>query len=156
MTRPSALGIEVPDFTAESTAGPVKLSDHAGRPVVLYFYPKDDTPGCTTESADFAKLHDAFAARGAVVFGVSRDSLKSHQNFRTKLALPFLLISDPGEALCGSFDVIGTKRMYGREVRGVIRSTFVIDAQGRLAHEWRGVKVPGHAAAVLAALDTGH
>ncbi len=153
MTRPTALGLKVPDFSAQSTAGPVKLSDYAGRRVVLYFYPKDNTPGCSTESADFAKLHGEITARNAVVFGVSRDSLKSHSSFRTKLGLPYHLISDPDETLCNLFDVIGMKKMYGRDVRGVIRSTFVIDDKGRLAHEWRGVKVPGHAAAVLEKLE---
>ncbi len=149
MTRPSAVGLKVPDFTAESTGGPIRLSEFAGRPVVLYFYPKDNTPGCTTESAGFAARHADFAAHDAVIFGVSRDSLKSHQGFRDKLGLPFALISDPDETLCALFDVIGLKKMYGKEVRGVIRSTFLIDREGRLAHEWRGVKVPGHVDAVL-------
>lgn len=149
MTRPSALGLKVPDFTAESTDGPIRLSDLAGRLVVLYFYPKDNTPGCATESAAFASHHPAFVARDAVIFGVSRDSLKSHQGFKARLGLPFALIADPDEALCALFDVIGMKKMYGKEVLGVIRSTFLIDREGRLAHEWRGVKVPGHVEAVL-------
>ena len=148
-SSPSAVGLKVPDFTAESTGGPIRLSEFAGRPVVLYFYPKDNTPGCTTESAGFAARHADFAAHDAVIFGVSRDSLKSHQGFRDKLGLPFALISDPDETLCALFDVIGLKKMYGKEVRGVIRSTFLIDREGRLAHEWRGVKVPGHVDAVL-------
>ena len=149
MTRPSALGLKVPDFTAASTDGPIRLSDCAGRQVVLFFYPKDNTPGCTNEAAGFAASYHAFIDHGAVVFGVSRDSLKSHQGFKAKLGLPFPLIADPDETLCGLFDVIGLKKMYGKEVRGVVRSTFLIDRDGRLAHEWRGVKVPGHVQAVL-------
>lgn len=153
MTRPSALGLKVPDFTAESTDGPIRLSSYLGKPVVLYFYPKDNTPGCTTESAGFAARHADFAAHDAVIFGVSRDSLKSHQGFKAKLGLPFALISDPDEALCQLFDVIGLKKMYGKEVRGLIRSTFLIDREGHLAHEWRGVKVAGHVEAVLAQVE---
>ena len=141
---------KIEDFTAQSTGGPFTLSAHRGHPVVLYFYPKDNTPGCTTEGAAFRDLHDAFRKAGAVVAGVSRDSLKSHAGFKSKLAFPFELISDPDEALCSQFDVIRNKKMYGRDVRGIERSTFVIDAEGRLAKEWRGVKVAGHAEEVLA------
>ena len=144
------VGAPVADFTAESTAGPVSLSGLRGRKVVLYFYPKDNTPGCTTEGGDFAALHDLFRAAGAEVFGVSRDSLKSHANFKAKQAYPFELISDPDEALCEAFGVMKMKNMYGRQVRGIERSTFVIDETGKLSREWRGVKVPGHAAEVLA------
>ena len=140
----------VADFTAESTGGPFRLSSHAGHPVVLYFYPKDNTPGCTTEGAAFRDLYAAFRSAGAVVAGVSRDSLRSHAGFKAKMGFPFELISDPDEALCRRFDVIRMKRMYGKDVRGIERSTFVIDADGRLAKEWRGVKVAGHVDEVLA------
>jgi peroxiredoxin Q/BCP len=142
-------GQQVPDFTAASTGGDFSLSSLKGRKLVLYFYPKDNTPGCTTESTDFRDLIDEFAEADAVVVGVSRDSLKSHEGFRQKQSLPFELISDADEALCESFGVMKMKNMYGRQVRGIERSTFVIDAQGRLAREWRAVKVPGHAAEVL-------
>jgi peroxiredoxin Q/BCP len=138
------------DFTAASTGGPFKLSAHKGRIVVLYFYPKDNTPGCTTEGADFRDRHDAFRKAGAVVVGVSRDSIRSHDGFRAKLEFPFDLISDPDEKLCEAFDVVKMKSMYGKKVRGIERSTFVIDAEGRLAKEWRGVRVPGHVDEVLA------
>ena len=138
------------DETLESTGGPFRLSDHAGAPVVLYFYPKDNTPGCTAEGAAFRDLHAAFRNAGAAVFGVSRDSLRSHEGFKAKMAFPFELVSDPDEALCRRFDVIRTKKMYGKDVRGVERSTFVIGADGEIAKEWRGVKVPGHADEVLA------
>lgn len=143
------VGKKVVDFEAASTAGPFKLSQWKGRPVVLYFYPKDNTPGCTTEGAQFRDLHAKFAKLNAVVVGVSRDSLKSHDNFKSKLKFPFELISDDEEKLCKQFGVIKMKNMYGRQVRGIERSTFVIDANGKLAHEWRGVKVPGHAQEVL-------
>lgn len=144
-----AVGERIADFTAETTGGPVKLSDYRGRKLVLYFYPKDSTPGCTTEGADFAAAHARFRKAGAEILGVSRDSLKSHANFKSKMSFPFELVSDPDEKLCGQFGVMKMKNMYGRQVRGVERSTFVIDGEGRLAREWRGVKVPGHVAAVL-------
>jgi len=145
------LGKQIPDFSALATNGATfTLSDHLGHPVVLYFYPKDNTPGCTTEGADFRDLHPQFAKLGAVVAGVSRDSLKSHEGFKAKMGFPFPLVSDVDEKLCAQFGVIKMKNMYGKKVRGIERSTFVIDAKGRLAKEWRGVKVPGHAAEVLA------
>lgn len=147
-----AVGSKVADFRAESTAGAFHLAAHRGHPVVLYFYPKDNTPGCTTEGLQFRDLHAAFAKLGAVVAGVSRDSLASHAKFTAKMAFSFPLISDPDEALCNAFGVIKLKNMYGRKVRGIERSTFVIDAAGRLARAWRGVKVPGHAQEVLAAV----
>ena len=147
-----ALAAPVADFTAESTGGPVKLSALRGKTVVLYFYPKDNTPGCTTESLGFRDQLPAFAAANAVVFGISRDSIKSHQNFKAKLELPFELISDADESLCSQFGVIKMKKLYGKEVRGIERSTFVIDAKGVLRYEWRGLKVPGHVDAVLAAV----
>jgi peroxiredoxin Q/BCP len=143
------LGKKVQDFTAEATGGPFRLSAHKGHPVVLYFYPKDNTPGCTTEGADFRDLHASFEKLGAVVVGCSRDSLKSHENFRAKMAFPFALIADADEKLCERFGVIKMKNMYGRQVRGIERSTFVIDGGGKLVREWRGVKVPGHAREVL-------
>ena len=147
------LGSKVPDFTIDATAGPFTLSDYKGHPVVLYFYPKDNTPGCTTEGAQFRDLHDRFAKAGAVVAGVSRDSVKSHQGFAAKMGFPFPLLSDADEKLCQAFDVIKMKSMYGKTVRGIERSTFLIDAEGKLAREWRGVKVPGHAYEVLDAVQ---
>lgn len=140
---------KIADFEAASTGGPFRLSAHAGSIVVLYFYPKDNTPGCTTEGADFRDLHGEFREAGAVVAGVSRDSMKSHEGFKAKMAFPFELISDPDEKLCEKFGVIKLKNMYGRQVRGIERSTFVIDREGRVAREWRGVKVPGHVEEVL-------
>jgi peroxiredoxin Q/BCP len=147
---PPVVDRKVPDFTAESTGGPLRLSALKGKTVVLYFYPKDNTPGCTTEGADFAAAHKRFARAGAVVVGVSRDSLKSHENFKAKMGFPFELISDPDEKLCDSFGVMKLKNMYGKQVRGIERSTFVIDGEGKLRREWRGVKVPGHVDEVLA------
>lgn len=140
----------VADFTLPATGGKhISLSALRGNPVVLYFYPKDSTPGCTTEAQQFRDLHAGFLALGATVLGVSRDSVKSHENFRTKQALPFDLLSDSEELLCSRFAVIKQKKLYGKEVRGIERSTFVIDGDGRLRREWRGVKVPGHAQEVL-------
>ena len=141
---------KVTDFNLPTSGGGAfKLSDHKGKIVVLYFYPKDSTPGCTTEGIDFAALHDEFIKANAVIVGVSRDSVKSHDNFCAKHGFPFVLISDAEEKLCTQFDVMKMKNMYGKQVRGVERSTFVIGADGKLAHEWRGVKVAGHAQAVL-------
>jgi peroxiredoxin Q/BCP len=140
----------LPDFSAAMTSGRTfTLSGRPATTTVLYFYPKDNTPGCTTESLAFRDLHEQFTAAGAEVYGISRDSLRSHEGFKAKLDLPFELISDPEEAMCQAFDVMKQKKMYGKEVRGVERSTFVIDAQGRLVKEWRGVKVPGHVDEVL-------
>ena len=135
--------------TGEQMLGP---GDFRGKIVVLYFYPKDNTPGCTNESRDFAANQAQFDATGAVVLGVSRDSVKSHENFRGKQELPFDLLSDADEALCNAFDVIKMKNMYGKQVRGIERSTFLIDADGVLRREWRKVKVPGHVDEVLAAV----
>jgi peroxiredoxin Q/BCP len=140
---------KVADFTAPATGGAFKLSEYRGRPVVLYFYPKDNTPGCTMEGAQFRDLYKKFEKAGALVVGVSRDSLKSHENFKAKMKFPFELISDDDQKLCKQFGVIKMKNMYGRQVRGIERSTFVIDGKGMLVREWRGVKVPGHAEAVL-------
>jgi len=146
------LSKKVADFTAPGTGGAFKLSEHRGRPVVLYFYPKDDTPGCTMEGAQFRDLYKKFEKAGALVVGVSRDSLKSHEKFKAKMEFPFELISDDDENLCKQFGVIKMKNMYGKQVRGIERSTFLIDRNGTLVQEWRGVKVPGHAEAVLEAL----
>ena len=145
------IGSKVPDFTAAGTQGSVSLSALAGTKVVIYFYPKDNTPGCTSEAGDFRDLHGDFVNAGATIFGVSRDSLRSHEGFRAKLGLPFDLLSDPDEALCELFGVMKMKNMYGKQVRGIERSTFLIDASGRLVREWRGVKVAQHAAEVLEA-----
>lgn len=148
-----ATGKKVPQFTAAATGDQtISLAELKGKKVVLYFYPKDNTPGCTTEGQDFAASHAKFKRAGALVFGVSRDSLKSHENFRTKFDFPFDLISDADESLCQLFGVIKEKNMYGRKVMGVERSTFLIDADGKLAQEWRGVKVKGHVEEVLAAV----
>jgi peroxiredoxin Q/BCP len=140
---------KVADFTALSTAGQFKLSAQRGHPVVIYFYPKDNTPGCTMEGEQFRDLFRKFEKAGAVIVGVSRDSLKSHENFRAKMRFPFDLLSDPDEKLCQQFGVMKMKNMYGKKVRGIERSTFVIGPKGELAREWRGVKVPGHAQEVL-------
>jgi peroxiredoxin Q/BCP len=145
-----AVARKVPDFTARSTAGDFRLSDLEGRAVVLYFYPKDNTPGCTAEGADFGRAHARLREAGAEVFGVSRDSLASHARFKEKTGFPFELISDPDEKLCELFGVMKMKNMYGKPARGIERSTFVIDAGRKLAREWRGVKVPGHVDEVLA------
>ena len=148
--RPSIINMTVPDFSAEMTGqSPFRLSDFRGRKIVLYFYPKDNTPGCTTEALQFRELHSRFKNAGADIFGVSRDSLRSHVGFKEKLGLPFELIADPDESVCAMFDVIVMKSMYGKKVRGVERSTFVIDAAGKIVKEWRGVKVPGHVDEVL-------
>ena len=118
-------------------------------PFVLYFYPKDNTPGCTLEGQEFRELHDEFRKAGVAVFGVSRDSLPSHEKFKAKMNFPFELLSDADEVLCGSLGVIKMKNMYGKQVRGIERSTFVVDREGRIVREWRGVRVPGHAQEVL-------
>jgi len=147
------VGKKVPDFTASTTAAkPFRLSDARGAPLVLYFYPKDMTSGCTIESQDFRDLAGKFRRAGAVVLGISRDSLASHAKFRDKEALPFDLLSDADEKLCRLFDVIHEKNMYGRKVMGIVRSTFLIDAKGVLRREWRKVKVAGHAEDVLEAV----
>ena len=139
-----------PDFALPATGGQtITLSALRGHPVVLYFYPKDNTPGCTNETQDFRELHPQFAAAGATVLGISRDSVKSRENFKGKLGLPFELVSDAEETACGLYGVIKMKNMYGKQVRGIERSTFVIDGAGIVRHLVRGVKVPGHAQAIL-------
>ncbi|HET7160818.1 MAG TPA: peroxiredoxin [Burkholderiales bacterium] len=141
---------KIADFSAPATGDTTfKLSDHQGKKVVLYFYPKDNTPGCTTEGQQFRDLYPQFEKAGAVIAGVSRDSMKSHESFKAKMSFPFDLLSDTEEIACKRFDVIKMKNMYGRQVRGIERSTFVIDGEGVLRREWRGVKVPGHVEEVL-------
>ena len=146
----SLVGLKVPDFEIASTGNKTfKLSASLGRPLVLYFYPKDNTPGCTSEGQQFRDLHAQFVKLGCTVCGVSRDSIKSHESFRSKMEFPFDLLSDPDEKLCSLFGVIKMKNMYGKQVRGIERSTFCIDPRGSVARHWRGVKVPGHAQEVL-------
>jgi thioredoxin-dependent peroxiredoxin len=143
-------GKAVKDFSLPSTGGGTfRLSDLRGKKLVVYFYPKDNTPGCTVEGADFRDRYREFAKAGAEVVGVSRDSLKSHENFKAKMKFPFELLADADEKVCAQFGVMKMKHMYGKKVRGIERSTFVIDGDGVLAREWRGVKVPGHAEEVL-------
>jgi peroxiredoxin Q/BCP len=146
------LNKKVPDFSAESTDGTFRLSGCKGRNVVIYFYPKDSTPGCTREGQDFRDNIAKFRRNKTVVVGVSRDSLASHEKFRTKQEFPFELISDQDETLCKLFDVIKEKNMYGKKVMGIERSTFLIDANGKLRREWRKVKVDGHVDEVLDAV----
>jgi len=150
---PVALDQPVPDFTAPATGGDFTLSSLKGSKVLLYFYPKDNTPGCTTEGLQFRDLDPKFRRAGAQIVGVSRDSVRSHDNFKARLELPFTLVSDADEALCTLFDVIKLKKMYGKQVRGIERSTFLIDAAGVLRREWRGIKVPGHVDEVLEAVQ---
>jgi peroxiredoxin Q/BCP len=148
-----ALNKVVPDFTCAATGGKtVQLKSLRGKKVVLYFYPKDSTPGCTTEGQDFRDLHADFKRAATVILGVSRDSLASHEKFKEKLKLPFDLLADPDEKLCRDFDVIRAKSLYGRKFMGIERSTFLIDEKGKLREEWRKVKVKGHAEAVLGAV----
>ena len=140
-----------PDFEIPSTGGKnFRLSSAKGKRLVLYFYPKDNTPGCTTEGYRFKELHPEFEKLGCAIYGVSRDSMKSHENFKSKMGFPFELLSDTEEKASKAFDVIKMKNMYGRKVRGIERSTFLIDADGTVRAEWRGVKVPGHVEEVLA------
>lgn len=147
------IGEAVPDIEIKVTGGTTRhLSDFRGSQLVLYFYPKASTPGCTQEGQDFRDAHEAIAAASAVVLGASRDGLKAQESFKAKQGFPFDLVADTDEALCRLFDVIRTKKMYGRESLGVERSTFLIDRDGVLRREWRGVKVKGHVAEVLAAV----
>ena len=140
----------VKDFSLPSTGGGAfQLSEHRGKKLVLYFYPKDNTPGCTVEGTDFRDRHKDFVKAGATVVGVSRDSVKSHEGFKAKMNFPFELLSDSDEQACTLFGVMKMKNMYGKKVRGIERSTFVLDGDGVIAREWRGVKVPGHAQEVL-------
>lgn len=142
----------VGDFTADATGDKkVRLKDLRGQNVVIYFYPKDSTPGCTTEGRDFSNMHARFRRANTVILGVSRDSIASHEKFRAKQGFKFDLLSDPDEVLCKKFDVIQEKSLYGRKFMGIVRSTFLIDADGKLRREWRNVKVKGHAEEVLEA-----
>jgi len=139
-----------PELELPATGGKTFSStEHHGHPYVLYFYPKDNTPGCTNEGMQFRDLHAQFTRLGCAVYGVSRDSLKSHENFRAKMGFPFELLSDTEEMACKAYGVIKMKNMYGKKVRGIERSTFVIGPEGNIKREWRGVKVPGHAQEVL-------
>ena len=148
-----AIGSPAPDFTLPADgSGSVTLSSLRGRTVVLYFYPKDHTPGCTTEAMQFRDKHKEFVKAGAVVFGVSRDNLASHEKFKATLELPFELIADTEEKLCHMFGVVKNKIMYGKKVKGIERSTFLIGTDGTLKQEWRGLKVPGHVEEVLKAV----
>jgi peroxiredoxin Q/BCP len=149
------VGKKVPDFRLPATGNrEPALSDYLGKRVVVYFYPKDSTPGCTTEGQDFRDRHATFRRRNTVVLGISRDSVKSHENFKAKQQFPFDLLSDAGEKACKLFDVIREKNLYGRKVLGVERSTFLIDEQGVLRREWRKVKVAGHVDEVLEAIKS--
>lgn len=144
-----------PDFELPATGGKsFRLSRAKGAPLVLYFYPKDNTPGCTTEGQHFRDLHPEFQKARCAIYGVSRDSLKSHEGFKAKMKFPFDLLSDTDETACKLYGVIKMKNMYGRKVRGIERSTFVIDAEGVVRREWRGVKVPGHVQEVLEFVKT--
>lgn len=149
------IGQQVPEFSVASTGSKpvVSLSSLAGRKIVLYFYPKDATPGCTLEGQQFRDLYSQFQALDCDIFGISRDTLKLHEKFRSAECFPFDLLSDSDETLCRLFDVIKTKNMYGKQVQGIERSTFVIDGQGVLRQEWRKVKADGHAAEVLNAVQ---
>lgn len=140
----------IPDFTAQLTNNKIfSLADYQGKNIVFYFYPKDNTPGCTTEGQDFRDLYSEFADNNTVIFGISKDSLKSHENFKAKFEFPFELISDEDEAVCKLFDVIKMKSMYGKQYLGIERSTFLVDSRGVLRQEWRKVKVKDHAKEVL-------
>ncbi|HET7921186.1 MAG TPA: peroxiredoxin [Gammaproteobacteria bacterium] len=154
MSQP-VIGKKAPDFELPASNGqPFRLSKLKGTHVVLYFYPKDSTPGCTLEGQDFRDNHQKFTRRNTRIFGISRDSLKSHENFRTRQKFPFLLLSDAEETACKLYDVIRMKNMYGRKVRGIERSTFLVDAGGKLVKEWRKVSVKGHVDEVLDAVKT--
>lgn len=152
--RQPRIGEPAPDFELPATGDrTLRLSDLRGRNVVVYFYPRDNTPGCTTEGRDFRNREADFEAANTTILGISRDTVKSHEKFRDKHGFGFDLVSDTGEAACNAFDVMREKNLYGRKVRGIERSTFVIDAGGVLRHEWRGVKVPGHVDDVLATVQ---
>lgn len=150
-----AIGKKVPAFSLPATTDKqLALKDFKGKKLVLYFYPKDSTPGCTTEGNDFKELYPQFLKANCDILGVSRDSIKRHENFKAKQEFPFELLSDEEEVLCAIFDVIKLKKLYGKEYLGIDRSTFIIDENGKLAKEWRKVKVKGHAAEVLEAVTS--
>lgn len=147
------VGKRVENFTLPATGDQnLSLTDFKGRILIIYFYPKDNTSGCTREGQDFRDLYAQFTAAGADILGVSRDSVKTHENFRNKHEFPFHLLSDSEESLCKQFDIIHEKTLYGRKYMGIVRSTFLIDGDGVLQQEWRKVRVPGHAQAVLEAV----
>lgn len=146
------IGDKVPNFTASSNKGTISLQDYSGKYVVLYFYPKDNTPGCTVEANDFKTLYTKFQAKNAQIIGVSRDTLNSHNKFECKYELPFPLLADTDSKVCDLFGVINTKSIFGKTALGLVRSTFLIDPNGKLIQEWRKVKVANHAEEVLAAL----
>jgi peroxiredoxin Q/BCP len=146
------IGKKAPSFTLEGTGGEWSLKDAAGSSVVIYFYPRDNTPGCTQEGESFAGAHAQFKKLKALIVGISPDTVQSHEKFKKKMGFPFELLSDPAREVCKLYDVIQEKSMYGKKYLGVERSTFLIDAQGVLRQEWRKVKVSGHAEAVLAAV----
>jgi peroxiredoxin Q/BCP len=155
MTNTAMLNQSVPDFQLPATSGKTfQLSDYLGKNIILYFYPKDATPGCTTQGMQFRDAYEEFQALDTEIFGISRDSLKSHENFKAKFSFPFELLSDSEELACTQFNVIKMKNMYGKQVRGIERSTFVIDKKGDLVKEWRGVKVDGHVTEVLNVVKT--
>ena len=140
----------VPNFVLPGTSETsFSLKNYLGKLVVLYFYPRDSTPGCTNEGIDFTNLYPDFKKKNVEIFGISRDSIKSHEKFKEKYNFPFELLSDSEEIACSLFDVIKLKNMYGKQVQGIERSTFLIDTEGKLINEWRGLKVPGHAEEVL-------
>ncbi len=144
------IGKTVKDFTVAATGGKeITLSELKGKNIVIYFYPKDSTPGCTTEGQNFRDNHEQFKKLNTLIFGVSRDSIKSHENFKMKQSFPFELLSDPDEVLCQLFDVIKLKKMYGREYMGIERSTFLLDSEGKLVKEWRKIKLKGHVEEIL-------
>ena len=147
-----SVGDKAPEFTAETDAGSISLKDLRGKKVVLYFYPKDNTSGCTREACDFRDQHGRLVKKGAVVLGVSPDSPKSHVGFKTKHELPFTLVSDPDKSIATAYGVFAEKTMYGKKVMGIVRSTFLIDEKGKIAAMWSKVKVDGHVDAVLASL----
>jgi peroxiredoxin Q/BCP len=147
------VGDQAPDFTLPTDGGgKVSLKKLKGNPIVIYFYPKDDTPGCTMEAKDFAAQHKKFVKAGAAVVGISKDSVKRHDNFKKKYGLPFMLASDEDGVVCGAFGVWVQKKLYGREYMGIERATFLIDAKGKIARIWHKVKVKGHADEVLEAI----
>ncbi len=149
------LNQSVPDFQLPATSGKTfQLSDYLGKNLIIYFYPKDSTPGCTTQGMQFRDAYADFQTHNTEVFGVSRDSLKSHENFKAKFSFPFELLADTEELACALFSVMKMKNMYGKQVRGIERSTFIIDKNGTLAKEWRGVKVDGHVAEVLSFIES--
>lgn len=146
-------GQNIPTFKAESTHGEFDSSQLAGKLNVIYFYPRDNTPGCTTEAQEFRDQYQAFKDLSCEIYGISRDTMKSHDKFAEKQELPFALIADPDETVCNLFDVMKLKNMYGKQVRGIQRSTFIVDQSGKVLKEWRNVKVPGHVDEVLATIQ---